>query len=273
MPTQPAILRIAPGMPPRALAAGLCLSRGTQFHPDRRIGEHELFFVRKGCLPIAESGRQLETRSGETLILWPNRRHYGTDTIPAGCEFYWLHFVVPPAPEGAAAMEVPQRGRPARPERLMELLHQFLHDQNLGRLTEVSGGALVLLMLSEICEQKPPALQVDATLASRAEAHIARGFHLAIGTSSIARELRCNPDYLGRLYHRVFGRSIMAAIAQRRVIEAKRLLLEQPGTAMEEIAHRCGCRNQAWFRRIFKRDAGCSPDQFRRTHIGGRINS
>jgi AraC-like DNA-binding protein len=273
MPTSPSQLLVSPAHPPRALHAGLCLARGTQSHPDRKIGEHELIFVRKGRLPMAEAGTQLETKAGESLILWPHRRHYGTGILQAGSEFYWLHFQMPPIPAKAPGILVPQRGRPARPERMMELLHQLLHDQNAGRLTATAGSALVMLLLSEIAEQQPHPAGIDATLANRAEAIIARQFHLGIGTANIASELGCNPDYLGRLYHHIFGQSIMSAIAKRRVQEAQRLLMENPGRSMEEVAHLCGCRNQAWFRRIFKRHTGSSPDHFRRTHIGGYINS
>src|SRR4051812_19755934 len=174
-----AILRVPLGRPPVGQMAGLCLARGTQRHPDRSIGEHELFFVRRGRLAIAEAGRTLDTAAGETLILWPGRRHYGTEIIPAGCEFYWLHVVVPNARAGEPTLAVPQRARPARPERLMELLHRYLHDLGSGRLTPTAGSALAMLMFSEIAEQSS-APDPDVTLAARAEAEITRGFHLAI---------------------------------------------------------------------------------------------
>src|SRR5580658_9953736 len=209
--------------------AGLCLARGTRLHPDRQIHEHEIIFVRRGRLGIAELDHDLDPTAGEAILLWPQRRHYGTEIVPAGCAFYWLHVLVPAARDGEPVLAVPQRCRPARPVRLMELLHQYLSDQAAGRLTAAAGSALVQLMFSEMSEQaEVVSATAEATLAARAEAEITRRFHLSIGTTSIARQLRCNPDYLGRIYHRAYGRTIMRAVSERRVEEARRLLLESP---------------------------------------------
>jgi AraC-like DNA-binding protein len=255
--------------------AGLCLSRGNRLHPDRQIGEHEIIFVRRGRLGIAEQDRGLDPTAGEAILLWPQRRHYGTEVVAAGSEFYWLHVLVPPAREGEPTLSVPQRCRPARPIRLMELLHQYLSDQASGRLTQVAGSALVQLMFSEMSEQHADAggVAADATLAARAEAEIARRFHLSIGTASIARQLRCNPDYLGRIYHRSYGRTVMRGIAERRVEEARRLLMECPGMPIATVCHQVGFRNHAWFRRIFSRIAGSTPDLYRRRHARTTLNS
>jgi AraC-like DNA-binding protein len=267
------LLRVALSRPVRHVHAGLCLARGTRKHPDRRIGDHELFFVRKGSLGIAEAGRDLTTAAGESLLLWPHRRHYGTEIVAAGAEFYWLHFVVDPPRRGEPTIAVPQHARPARPERLMELLHRFLHDQQTGRLTPASGSFLIMLMLSEIAEQRAATSNGEGTLAARVEAEIVRRFHLPISTAAIARSLGCNPDYLGRLYRRVHGRGIVDAINARRVAEAQRLLLEEPGQPLDQVARHCGWRNQAWFRRVFRRFTGDSPTGFRRAHARAHLNT
>jgi AraC-like DNA-binding protein len=264
---------VALSKPVTPIMAGLCLSRGTQKHPDRRIGEHELFFVRKGRLGLAEDGRDVSVSAGETLILWPHRRHYGTEIVGSDCEFYWLHFLVDAPTRGEPTLEVPQRTRPARPARLIELLHRYLHDAATGQLTPTAGSLLAMLMLSEIAERPATPRAAENTLAARAEAEIARRFHLPIGTASVARALGCNPDHLGRVYLRAYGHSVMHAISARRVTEAMRLLIMEPGLPLERIARQCGCRNLAWFRRIFRRFAGTSPNEYRRAHAKAFINS
>jgi AraC-like DNA-binding protein len=267
------VLRLTLSRPVTPIMAGLCLARGTQKHPDRRLGEFELFFVRKGRLGIAEDGRDVSVTAGETLIVWPHRRHYGTEIVGSDCEFYWLHFVAEPAPAGEAALTVPQRARPARPARLIELLHRYLHDAATGQLSPAAGSLLAMLMLSEIAEGAPAPRSAENTLAARAEIEIARRFHLAVGTASIAKTLGCNPDHLGRIYLRAYGRSVMHAISERRVTEAMRLLIMEPGLPLERVARLCGCRNLAWFRRIFRRFAGTSPNEYRRAHAKAFINS
>ncbi len=258
---------------------GVGLGRNARAHPDREIGEHEIFYVRKGRLAIAEAGRTLDTHAGEGLILWPHRRHYGTEIVPSGCEFYWLHVVIPKPSPGEPCLVVQQQSHPARPSRLLELFHRFLHDQESGSLTPVSSHALVLLMLCEMADQGTPpsqngqASRASDALAMRADAEIARRFHLPISTGSIARLLGCNPDYLGRVYHLAFGRTVLQGIAQRRIDDACRLLLEEPGLSMSEVGAKCGFTNQAWFRRSFHRRTGQSPIDYRRSHARAHVNS
>ena len=52
---------------------------------------------------------------------------------------------------------------------------------------------------------------------------LSRGFQGDISTSVIARELDCNPDYLGRIYKRSYGSSIMDDLHELRIKLAKRL--------------------------------------------------
>lgn len=252
--------------------AGIGLGRGARPHPDRSIHEHEIFFVRRGRLAIGEEGRDLETAMGESLVLWPHRRHYGKAVVPAECEFYWLHVRVPAVGAGEPVITVPQRGRPARPARVMELWHRYLHDQSAGRLTPASAHALVLLLLSELADQRtetPTSVPADgalATLAARAQTEIARAFHRPLSTSTIAHRLGCNPDYLGRAFQRVYGHSVLDRIHRLRIDEACRLLLEEPGMPVPEVGKRCGFSQAAWFRRAFHRQMGVAPIAYRRLH-------
>ena len=256
--------------------AGIGVGRGRRAHPDRQIGEHEIFFVRKGRLGISESGRTLDTAAGESLVLWPHRRHYGTEIVPTGCEFYWLHVLVPSPRTGEPRLFVPQRGRPSRPARVMEILHRYMDDLATGRLTPASGHAFILLLASELGESRaeaPASGRAAHPLATRAEAEIARRFHLPLSTAELARLLGANPDYLGRVYHRSFGRTILDSIASHRVDDAARGLLEEPDLPITEVGRRSGFRNPAWFRRCFRRGTGNSPAAYRRMHGRQHVNS
>ncbi|MCP3716448.1 cupin domain-containing protein [Paraburkholderia sp. CNPSo 3281] len=72
--TDPA-LRLAWSPPVEASNGGLFVSRGVGVHPSRRIQSYELIYVRQGCLELHEDGKHFEVNAGETLLLWPGRRH------------------------------------------------------------------------------------------------------------------------------------------------------------------------------------------------------
>ncbi len=64
-------------------------------HPSRTIDNFELIFVRQGRLMMGEEDQRFEIAAGQTLILWPGRRHLVLSLIHAtfrftGFIFRWL---------------------------------------------------------------------------------------------------------------------------------------------------------------------------------------
>ncbi|MCZ7648368.1 MAG: AraC family transcriptional regulator [Planctomycetota bacterium] len=277
-----AFLHLDPGRPVEALNAGLFISRGRSTHPDRTIDSHELIFVRKGWLKLAEEAREFEVRAGETLILRPGRRHRGSAPYPRDLRFYWIHFRVPHAPHakstkgaGRSVLALPQHAAAPRPDRLGELYHRFLDDQAGGMPRTPAADYLVMLMLCEVAAARTPdpaAPGTAAALAGRADSYIATRFHEPLAASDLAAALDCNPDYLGRVYRQVYGRTLTEAIQRRRVREAGALLREGLGN-VDAIARECGFTESGYFRRIFRRLMGLTPRAYRRLHARAHINS
>jgi hypothetical protein len=72
------------------------------------------------------------------------------------------------------ALTIPQVGRPARPDRLTELFHQFLDDQEAGALQPLQAAWLIRLMLSEAARGASAATSdapSAAVLAERVDAY------------------------------------------------------------------------------------------------------
>ena len=73
------------------------------------------------------------------------------------------------------------------------------------------------------------------------------------------------PATLARLFRRATGFSVGDWIAERRMIEARRLLIETDAT-VEEIAERAGYRDTAYFRRRFREVHQVSPRSWRQRY-------
>jgi AraC-like DNA-binding protein len=264
-------------VPARAQNAGLFVSRGEGVHPDRVIDSHELIFVREGVLSVREEERPFEVEAGQSLILRPRRRHEGTEPYPPDLSFYWVHFVVDDGGEvdAGATVRVPKHTTVGRPDHLAELFRRFLDDQEAGRLRPVPADLLLMLMLCEVSESYGAEASAEdnaAVLAGRADAHIRTHFHAPLSTSGLARELGCNPDYLGRVFRRVYGKTPTEAIHWRRLRHARRMLLEGDRN-VEEISRTCGFRDVRYFRRLFKRHEGMTPLAFRRLYAQMHVNT
>jgi AraC-like DNA-binding protein len=267
------------GCPIESENAGLFVSRGVGRHPDRVISSYEVIFVVKGELRLAEEDREFSVGPGEYLILVPETRHWGSEDFPDELEFYWLHFRRTvgsrPGRTGRISLDFPRQGRVGDPSRLLELFRWFLDAQEKQRLEPKSANMLCLLILFEIDRRDSLAPADDERVplvAREAKRLISRSFQSGIATSLVARELLCNPDYLGRVYKRCFGLSIMEDIHAHRIRLAKRLLLDENNN-VNEVSGECGYGNVVYFRRLFKRSEGMSPNAFRKLYSHMHINS
>ncbi len=259
--------------------AGLFVSRGVGRHPDRVISSFEVIFVVRGVLRLAEEDREFAVGHGEYLVLVPGVRHWGSGDFPEELEFYWLHFRKLGAARGSRperlSLDFPRHGRVGDPSRLLELFRWFLDAQEKQRLEPKRANMLCLMILLEIDRRESRASEDDERVplvAREAKRLISRSFQGEIATSLVARELSCNPDYLGRVYKRCFGLSVMEDIHAHRIRLAKRLLLDENNN-VNEVSLECGYGNVVYFRRLFKRSEGMSPNAFRKLYSHMHINS
>jgi AraC-like DNA-binding protein len=251
--------------------SGLFIARSRKLmHPRRRMQDHELILVRSGSLGIAEHGVDLSTGPGQAVLLVAGREHWGTVDYPRDLSFYWLHFR---CRDGAVMGQLPQRVQPRRPDLLQAMMHRYIDDQTAGLHTPATAGLAVHLMLAELCAApRQNAVDPAAPLVGRAEAWIGHHYQDGISTREVAAALGHNPDYLGRVFHRCTGKTLVEAIAERRLREVRRRLID----SMDDvalIAREAGFHDLTNFRRLFRRHCGCTPGEFRAQHARAYVNS
>lgn len=264
------VLLVAPRLGLRVHNGGLFVSPGQGVHPDRILDSYELIFVRKGMLSLWEQDRRFDVHAGESLLLWPGRRHYGATPYPRGLSFYWLHFQVADRAK-APEIKVPQHARVARVERLTGLFHRFLDDQESQCLDSMDAALLLLQMLREVARAPNGNAARETVLVGRTEAYISSHLTEPLSTGRIARALRVNPDYLNRAFHRARRMTLTEHIHRRRLHDAEALLREGTGTVLE-IANACGFTSVGHFRRLFERHNGLTPTAYRKLHARLHVN-
>ena len=80
---------------------------------------------------------------------------------------------------------------------------------------------------------------------------------------ALAKKVFVSPSYLFRIFRRKMGVTPMRYRNLVRVNKAKLLLLE-PTLKMEEIADRLGFEDAKYFARVFKKETGSAPSEFRK---------
>lgn len=273
------VFRLSKWCPVKAQNAGLFISRGKGPHPTRTIQSHELIFVKRGVLAIWEEDRVFSIGEGQTLHLFPWRRHGGAAEMPPDLEFYWIHFELDaafrPGSPHDTVLEVPQVKRVSRPEKLESLFRYFLDEQESGFLQDAAANLLTLLMLLEVArpsDEEQDDSDAVSILATRANTFIRINYDKPITPGGVAQALGYNPDYLGRVYRKVFGCTLSEAIHHRRIRMACRYLLDTNMT-IEEIARNCGFTDPNYFRRIFRQQMQISPSAYRKLYARVHVNT
>ena len=89
-----------------------------------------------------------------------------------------------------------------------------------------------------------------------------------ISLRDVARAVRLNPDYLGRIFRHHVGESIGTYIRRRRLATAKNLLASD--LSVKEAGAAAGFRDALYFSRVFRREEGLSPSEYRATQSESR---
>lgn len=164
------------------------------------------------------------------------------------------------------ALRLARVATPQRPERLAGLFHALIEAQEEGWADAVERTLSLLAVLREASLTLDPLAGPAAVrLAGRAMAHIRKHALRGLSTSALAAELDTDPDHLGKVFKRVYGRTITAEIHAQQLRVARGLLRED-GRRIGEIARLCGFEDPGYFRRVFSAWHGMSPRSYRKLH-------
>ncbi len=254
--------------------AGLFISPGFGRHPTRRITSYELILVRSGVLRIREECQEFFVHAGQALLLWQGREHAGVTDYSRDLSFYWMHFQLKRKSMSSLPWHtIRQQPSVRRMERLAELWHRFLDEQDTGvEMTLRQRSLLAGLMLLELGEGTQKMTQAENALAIRAERHIATHFRRGLRACDVAIAMSCNRDYLGRVYHRAYERTLTAGIHRHQILEAC-VLLREDNRNLEEIALATGFREPRNFRKVFVSLRGITPGNYRKMYSRVYVNS
>jgi AraC-like DNA-binding protein len=92
--------------------------------------------------------------------------------------------------------------------------------------------------------------------------------------TSLARELSISLNYLSQVINESFQQSFNDFINSYRINESKRILEEKhnPKKTILEIAYEVGFNSKSTFNKAFKKNAGCTPREFKNSLHAGKTN-
>jgi len=123
----------------------------------------------------------------------------------------------------------------------------------------------ILHQLAYEIQKSASARATPDSLMLRAEMQLRRDLSYDAPLQDIAEMLRISPFQLSRRFRAAFGVSPSLYRTRLRIQQARRLLMETDWTT-DRIAGACGFDNAFYFSRVFTRQTGQAPRDFRREH-------
>jgi len=254
----------------------------------------ELIYIDAGTGQHSVGARSIPVAPGDLFLIAPGELHdsselaaadrwvvaFGADALDPGrsdadtfldlpADPLLLAFVRPHAAE-MAYVHVPLADRPRWRSRLRQLAAEL----EAGALGYAEAArALLILLLTDTARLAAPQVAADTPathpLLIRVFRYIEAHYAESISLRDVAAAVGHSPAYLTDLVRRATGRTVLAWIMERRMAEARYLLLETDHT-VGQVATALGYRRASHFIAHFRRLHGATPQVWRRAQHAPR---
>lgn len=233
------------------LHASLRYFKENEHHITRMCEDDVLLLIFDGVLRFSEDGTPYELHPGMYHI----QRHdsFQEGLLPSDAPKYlYVHFRAdwtdsPGALRRSGSFDI------FKLMPLMEALDSLSHREN----SYISRTAKFYELLTEL------SCPADGNSTAHAvEAYLRREYCRSISLELLCEEFHFSKNHIINLFRRTFGTTPIPYLNQLRLQEAKHRL-EATSSSIEQIAMDCGFSNYSHFFRLFKRENGLSPEQWR----------
>lgn len=164
------------------------------------------------------------------------------------------------------------------PSRLLALANSIIHCEAMGEAATTLRLARSIELLCQVhaafedgttlvpVERDSGLSELDVARIAMARRALDQSWNEKLTIPQLARIAGVNRDKLVRGFHEIYGTTIAQALTERRLAEARSMLLcsELP---VSTIAYRCSYLNNASFTRAFTRYYGIAPSELRRQGV------
>lgn len=280
------LLKIPCNAMPFICEADYSISLGTMIHADRIVPFHVAIYLLQGSMEIIEDGIAYQILPHQLFFLKSNVRHWGEKSFEPGSAWYYAHFY---CEDPASQMEELPKGvyydtkvcldRKANEKYIL-----------LPKLTDCSGhkhikkdfekmidahvhgnipqASVRLWQIFLECARSAQDDSVGSGYVQQIQEYIRTHYIEGFSSQEIEDVSGLSYKYAGTLFKEATGQTIKEYQCTLRLRKAEQLLKEtnQP---IAEIAQLTGFSDVFYFSKIFHREKGCSPSEYRKTYVPG----
>ncbi len=248
--------------------------------------------VTQGTLYLSQYGTHYEVGANQFIYLRAGEEHYGYQASSGKLSYLWVHFymdsvcldeaTVPQhindlmSPTDFPLILLPEYGNVAATQKAPLLFHQLLDfsREETPYAHQITNHAFVLLameMTHEFLEHYLNAKKFLHPAVTRIAEWIKANYYHSLTVPEIAEEFGYTADYLSSLFHRYTGFTLIHYINKIRIDSSKNLLTHYDVT-VKEAAFSSGYQDEKYYMKMFKKQEGMTPTQYKKAFYQKMIN-
>ncbi len=255
------------------------------YHADRVADFHVMIYVKAGKIYVTEDGIDYEISPGELFFLKKGMRHFGKLEIPKGTEWVYAHFFDDEKKESARwtteeyfpdksplPKYEPSCCHVSLPKKLSGLngsrlegeiisLADYYHSDEGDKKWRINHKLFELL--SNIAFYKTEEYVREESLTERIRRYLSEGYAKPFSSKQLESEFYLSYKYMAAVFKKETGMTMQQYHTAERISRAKRMLrttLMPVGAVAEAV----GFSDMLYFSRIFHRETGLSPSDYRK---------
>ncbi len=231
------------------------LSKKATTLPPKRIHYYDLTLLLSGRLTYYINGKEITMQSGDAIFLPPKsmRERHESEEVANYISFNFI---------SSAAYGLPLVMKGAVRSEITLLVAAYDEIEKYNYSDNNKKAEYLCECILSVLEDIVTAAQYNP-LTKKIMEYIHSDISRKITLEDIGKMTFFSPIYCDTVFRKEVGRSIVDYVLDRRIDEAKRLLIEGT-TPLVQIADAVGFNDYNYFSRVFKKRSGYSPTEYRR---------
>lgn len=280
------LLKIPCNAMPFICEADYSISLGTMIHADRIVPFHVAIYLLQGSMEIIEDGTAYQILPHQLFFLKSNVHHWGEKSFEPGPAWYYAHFY---CEDPASQMEELSKGvyydtkvcldrRANEKYIVLPKLTDCSEHKHIKKDFEkmidahvhgnIPQASVRLWQIFLECARSAQDDSVGSGYVQQIQEYIRAHYIEGFSAQEIEDVSGLSYKYAGTLFKEATGQTIKEYQCTLRLRKAEQLLKETNQT-IAEIAQLTGFSDVFYFSKVFHREKGCSPSEYRRTYVPG----
>ena len=231
--------------------------------------DYQLLYISKGKYSFFVDGEEKIVSEGQAVLYCPNEPQHYHSLGNSDVEINWTHFTGKSCKSyldslGFTKSGVYDVGNNDKFSMLYKWIIKEIQLRRSGYLDVATDYfKIILQLMSRNISSREDSSEIY--YAEKAIIHFYRNFHKEISIDDYAQSLDITPSWFRKCFKKRTGVSPKQFINDIRLAYAREMLINSD-LKIAEIAEQAGYENAYYFSRIFAKNTGCSPMQFRKNN-------